>query len=230
MTLIKIAPSQTLSGATQEGSVHVDPAHQALLQERALRVAEARALNSQRTEIQGTDISTVPWPDQPHYGWDHHKHTQEMTHHILLVLKSDGVEVSDRDLLVAKTAALYHDLGRARPWQYADTHADLSARLADSVMRAHPETASYRDEVCRLISMHRLPLPDSKAPVPPPRDPRLVALWDADCLESARFFSGPDAERTEGFRLMCFSFGQLITPWARLLEVQRRYRDRRGGG
>lgn len=207
MTLIKIAPSRTASGATSEGSAPQDALQRALAQERALRIAEAQAHNSQRTEIQGTDISRVPWPEVEHFGWEHHNFTSQLVGYMLAAEKP-------RDLTIAKTAALYHDLGRARPWQYVEYCAELSARLADTVMRAHPETASYRDDVCRLIALHGTT----------PEGPLAIALHDADLLEAARFAPGTPS----GLQAMKLAYARLLTPWARDVETQRRWREKRG--
>jgi len=117
--------------------------------------------------------------------------------------------------------AMFHDLGRTRPWQAQDDHAALSAARADEAMRNHPTAwneANVRDEVCRLIAQHSLK-------GPPPSDKRLIALWEADCWESVRL-----APRTrEGVVVMEERLAMCITPWGRDEENQRKWRDHVGG-
>ena len=75
-----------------------------------------------------------------------------------------------------------------------------------------------RDGVCRLIAQHSLG-------GAPPTDPRLVAVWDADCFESVRLAPGT----REGTVVKNRRLAKCITNWAQQEENQRTWRDHRGG-
>jgi hypothetical protein len=133
-----------------------------------------------------------------------------------------------RDFDVIKTAGLLHDLGRTTPWQAANVgHASRGAVIANRVF--HDDAKAWGDQgfaadVCQLIATHRLPPVGGADDVPRPTDPRLIALWDAECYEAARFVPNTP----EGGKILAARMKMCITPWAREVGNQKRWRVYRG--
>ncbi len=189
--------------------------------EATTRAALTGNLRSQVTPTEaGIDLSTVPWPqkeDEP-YGYYHGKWTAQLAVHIAETLP----DVKPEDLRVLRTAALLHDIGRREDWRKPDPgHAQRSAALADELMKRTEWWAqsALRERVCRTIATHTLE-------GPPPGDPILISLWDAECLESARL--GPKTKA--GASILAARTARVLTPWAKNPEHQRRWRDMRGWG
>ena len=182
----------------------------------------AAAANTRRLAVGARDLRHVTWPTVDYYGHDHGKNTSELALHLAQVLKDDdGTRIAEHDLHIIKAAAYFHDLGRTMPWNMPDTdHRARSAELAAKAMASDSENwvpQSAREGVCRLIMIHTL---DG----PPPSDPRLVVLWDAECLEAARIMPNT----AEGWQHMESRYAKLLTPWARDPSIQRRWRAHRG--
>ncbi len=189
---------------------------------RAFEGAAHQAKKHVTPEEAGIDIRTIVWPSEKkpgvldEYDFYHHKWTTHLAIHI-----AEGFEtpLSPRELKVLRSAAMLHDLGREEGWRSQDPHhAERSARLAHDHMIKTPLWADRElvNEVCTLIKQHSL----SRAPT----SPMLLALHDAECFESARL--APST--MDGIQNMAKRMDQCITPWARLLEHQRRWRDMRG--
>lgn len=152
------------------------------------------------------------------YGVDH---ATQMSQLAVIIAKHLGV-TDPVDIKIVEGAGMFHDLGRTRPWQYEDNHAELSARRAEEAMRNDPALWSedrVREGVCHLILQHSL------AAATRPTDARLIALWDADCFESVRLAPGT----REGVSVMNRRLDMCITKWAREPENQARWRQHRGG-
>ncbi len=195
---------------------------QALAERRQSALTRAAVNGNLRGQITpqeaGVDLSTITWPSLPEYDYMHGKWTSQLAVHIAQTIP----DVRAEDLQVVRTAGLLHDLGRREDWRKPDPgHNTRSAALADEVMKKTGwwAKAELRERVCRAIATHTLE-------GPPPADPVLVALWDAECLESARL-----APRTsEGIKILKARTERVITPWAKNPEHQRRWRDMRGWG
>lgn len=182
----------------------------------------AQAMGTRRLAVGARDLRHVVWPSVPFYGHDHGKNTSELALHLAQVLKdADGTRIGEHDLHVIKGVAYFHDLGRTKPWNQPDPdHHQRSAELAAKAMASDSENwvpQSAREEVCKVIMAHTL---DG----PPPSDPRLVVLWDAECLEAARIMPNT----AEGMQVMAERYSRLLTPWARDPSIQRRWREHRG--
>ncbi len=152
-----------------------------------------------------------------HYGYDHAKKTSELAVYI-----GQTLSLSDQELKIIHAAAFFHDIGRSEPWQRLDSgHNERSVTITAKLLLNDPAKWPHkqeRDDVCRLISLHTL------ASIDPPTDPRLQALWDADCFEGARF-----APRTpEGVKILAARMGQVCTPWGHNIDNQRKWRETRG--
>ncbi len=182
--------------------------------ERLFRAAEQNQIRS--GEIKGAqDLEKITWPKTPHYGFDHAKQTSQLAVHI-----GQTLNLSAREIDVLKAAATFHDFGRTKSWQEEEPgHAIESARLAHEYMHKSQSwgDGDFINAVCRVIERHSLK-------GIPPSEPMLVALWDAECFEAARF--APDTE--EGEQICHARFARVITPWAKLQEHQRRWKKYRG--
>lgn len=169
------------------------------------------------------DLSRINFPDRvdpvllKDYGYQHHSETAKLAHRV-----GEFLGLSEHDLSVVKNAGMLHDLGRRTPWPGVDPgHQERSAQMADEAMRNDPiiwGDGKKRFDVCWVIANHRM---DGPAP---PTDPRLVALWDAECYEACRFAVGT----REGIQAMKAGFERVITAWAKHEEYQRRWRAHRG--
>ncbi len=194
--------------------------------------------NPSQDEFLRPDISRIIWPDErddegkpltlrdgnkrkemAQYGYDHGAQTAQLA---VVIAKHLGVS-SATELKIVEGAARFHDLGRSRPWQYRESHNQLSAIRAAEVMHNDPglwASGEVRDGIGRLIMQHGL----DGAP-PSLGDKMRVALWDADCFESVRLAPGT----REGVVIMNERMALCVTPWAKKEENQRKWRDHRGG-
>lgn len=170
------------------------------------------------------DTRHVVWPEVPYYGFDHGNQTSRLAVYIAERMQDAGeAKFRDNDIHLIKAVGFYHDLGRTRPWNLADDHHARSAQLAGAAMAGDAENwvpHHVRDEVCQVIqNSHSVGDEDT-----PPSDPRLIALWDAECLEAARF----EPNTLEGMQVIDRRFARILTPWARLAETKNRWKAHRG--
>lgn len=192
--------------------------------ERRVNTAQARSI---MTEMPGTtDLSSVPFPERANpalkdFGFKHHSDVAKLSYHI-----GSWLGLPEPVLTAVKGAGMLHDLGRSVPWAPGAPrdpgHHERSAHLADEVMRKDLVfwgARELRDEICWLIS-------NSKLDGPAPTDKRLIALWDAECFEQARFA----VNTREGAESMRAGFERCVTPWAQLKEHQQTWRAEKGWG
>lgn len=196
------------------------------------------AVNQQRVgDIFGaSDLSKIDWPTQEYYGWDHARDVSQLAVHIA---QGRTDLLTAKDIEIVKAAGLFHDLGREEGWTSpAPGHRHRSAELARKLMKEDAQ-AWFRvdliDDVCRMITEHTMPHVDSEgrlrddtgAVIDAPRlptDPRLQCLWDAESYEGMRFMPGT----WEGSVVLKARLAHLATPWARIPDHQRRWRERKG--
>ena len=195
------------------------------------------AVNQQRVgDIFGaSDLSKIDWPEQPYYGWEHARDTSQLAVHIA---QGRTNVLTDRDIEIIKAAGLFHDLGREEGWKHpAPGHRHKSAELARKLMKEDAQAwfrSDLIDDVCRMIVDHVMPHVDAEGRlrdeqgnvVEPtlPTDPRLQCLWDAESYEGMRFEPGT----WEGSVVLKARLAHLATPWARIADHQRRWRERKG--
>lgn len=189
--------------------------------------------NVQSTDNDGVQtLFNVPWPEHPLFGADHAKWTTKLAERILFaVFQQRGMpEPSEQEVNIIKGAAMFHDLGRSlkpdQNWRQREPgHNKRSADLAEKVLLADDNWRFKQNthrEICKLILAHELPplgVDDKKRPT----DPFLIALWDAECLESSRF----DPNTESGLLITKERFGQVISGWAQLPEHRQRWRNER---
>lgn len=199
-----------------------------LAEQREAHLAErqAAAIAGAKGALGMRDLRHVTWPTVEHYGHDHGKQVCQLAMHLAQTLRDGGgshADFSERDLHIIKGVAYFHDLGRTLPWTQKDEgHRERSAELAAKAMALDTEKwvpAHLQEDVCRVIVHHHV---DDDGP--PPTDPRMIVLWDAECLDAARF--APNTP--EGLEVMARRFNRLITPWARDPSIQRRWKEHRG--
>jgi hypothetical protein len=211
---------------------------------RADAVMRGVAANQQRVgDIMGaSDLSKIDWPTQEHYGWEHARDVSQLAVHIAQGGRATvgcDVDLTANDIEVIKAAGLFHDLGREEEWSKpAPGHRFASAERARKLMVEDAQNWFRRDlidDVCRLITQHALPhvdadglLRDEKGVVleapPIPTDPRLRCLWDAEAFEGMRFAPGT----WQGATVLKARLAHLATPWAKVPEHQRRWREKKG--
>lgn len=159
-----------------------------------------------------SNLLNVVFPSLEHFGPDHGRNTSQLACYIAEV---EGV-TDGTELEIVKAAGLLHDVGRTKPWQVSDKDAPRrSAELADRFIRSDANGArmpQVREAVCRLVAQY-----DPEGP--PPRDPLVQALWDADHLEAARFA----ANTTQGKQIVDASFRALTTPFGRSDLTKKRW-------
>lgn len=213
-------------------------------EQRADSIMRGVAANQQRVgDIMGaSDLSKVDWPEQAYYGWEHARDTSQLAVHIAqggkATIGSDA-DMTNNDIEVLKAAALFHDLGRTEEWtKPSPGHRFASAERARKLMVEDAQAWFRRDlidDVCRLITQHAMPSvdPDGRlrdeqgrvVDVPQlPTDPLLRCLWDAESFEGMRFAPGT----WEGSVVLKARLAHLTTPWARVPEHQRRWREKKG--
>jgi hypothetical protein len=161
-------------------------------------VTQDRALNSvfhqasSNSQVMGVmqefDLRDLVFPgsqlgDDPsiarHYGSDHALQTSLLAVECAKLL---GV-LKPEDQRVVRTVAYFHDYGRREPWTRPDPghnirSADETVRVLSGRVNGHGDR-DFIHEVARLIAAHD-PLGAK------PSDPRLLAVREADLLESAR--------------------------------------------
>lgn len=208
-------------------------------EQRADAIMRGVAANQQRVgDIFGAaDLSRIDWPTQEYYGWEHARDVSQLAVHIA----QGGIEghtLRADDIDVIKSVGLFHDLGRTEEWtKAAPGHRFASAERARKLMVEDAQAWFRRDlidDVCRLITLHTLPHVDAEGrprdekgdvvDVRVPTDPRLQCLWDAECFEGMRFAPGT----WEGSVRLRARLAHLATPWARNVEHQRRWREKKG--
>lgn len=178
-------------------------------------------------------LLNVPWPEHPLYGADHAKWTAKLAERILYsVFEQQGRgEPTEQELNVIRGAAMFHDLGRTlkadQDWQRPEPgHGVRSADIARSVMLMD-DLWRYRqnahDQICKIIAAHSMPMIGGRDDGKRPTDPFAIALWDAECLESARF----DPNTDTGLIITRERFNQTVSAWARLPEHRQRWRTER---
>jgi uncharacterized protein len=108
----------------------------------------------------------------PSHGWDHVERVRK------LALRIAAVEDADRT--VVELAAILHDIGRKEEDDSRGTvcHAEISARLARSILADEGFAADLADHVCACILSHRF------RKNRPPESLEARVLFDADKLDS----------------------------------------------
>jgi hypothetical protein len=213
-------------------------------EQRADGIMRGIAANQQRVgDIMGAaDLSKIDWPTQPHYGWEHARDVSQLAVHIAQGGRATvgcDVDLTATDIEVIKAAGLFHDLGREEAWtKPSPGHRFASAERARKLMLEDAQAWFRRDlidDVCRLITEHVMPSVDADgrlhdetgAVIDAPRiptDPRLRCLWDAESYEGMRFAPGT----WEGSVILKARLAHLTTPWAKITEHQRRWREKKG--
>jgi class 3 adenylate cyclase/ligand-binding sensor domain-containing protein len=95
------------------------------------------------------------------------KHTIDVVTQVELIGRSEGI--SDLDILVLKTAALFHDMGHLVNY---DTHEEESVKLAKKILPEYKYTTSQIEQICRLIMVTHMP--------PQPKNLLEEIMCDAD--------------------------------------------------
>jgi hypothetical protein len=213
-----------MSGFNFKDLARQNPNEARRLAEAGERQMQRAATRSIMTDMPGvSDLSGVPFPERANpalkdYGFKHHSDVAKLTYRI-----GQFLDLPETVLTPLKGAGMFHDLGRSVPWGSEDPgHRERSAVLAEAAMRQDPQfwgDRATREEVCWLIANHRL-----GAGVTPPTDKRLIALWDAECFEQARFAVGT----REGAQCMKSGFERCLTAWAQLPEHQQTWRHEKG--
>jgi len=80
------------------------------------------------------------------------KHTIDVVTQVELIGRSE--EVSDLDILILKTAALFHDMGHLINY---DTHEEESVKLAKKILPEYKYTNSQVTQICELILVTQMP-------------------------------------------------------------------------
>ena len=201
------------------------------------RTAESNVVSHQNDG--GQILTDVPWPEHALFGADHGKWTAKLAERILCsVFEQFGRgEPTEHELNTIRGAALFHDLGRGlkpdQSWRVPEPgHQQRSADIAARVLLTDPNWRFKQNthaHILQLIAGHRLPVLGgsgggaSGKPVQPPTDPFMVALWDAECLESARF----DPNTEQGLIITRERFNQTVSAWAKLPAHRQRWRAER---
>jgi HD superfamily phosphodiesterase len=95
------------------------------------------------------------------------KHTVDVVTQVELIGLGEGV--SDEDLLLLKTAALFHDTGHTISY---NNHEYFSTLVAREILPTYYFTTSQIDTICELIMATKLP--------PNPRNKLEEIMCDAD--------------------------------------------------
>lgn len=95
------------------------------------------------------------------------KHTVDVVTQVELIGLGEGV--TDEDLLLLKTAALFHDAGHAKSY---DDHESMSCVNAREILPEYYYTTSQIDTICELIMATKLP--------PKPQNRLEEIMCDAD--------------------------------------------------
>lgn len=213
-------------------------------EQRADGIMRGVAANQQRVGdiIGAADLSRIEWPEQPYYGWEHARDVSQLAVHIAQGGRATvgcDADLTNNDIDVIKAAGLFHDLGRTEEWtKPAPGHRFASAERARKLMLEDAQAWFRRDlidDVCRLITLHVMPAVDPDGNLRDeqgrviahpelPADPRLRCLWDAEAYEGMRFAPGT----WEGSVILKARLAHLATPWAKITEHQRRWREKKG--
>ena len=95
------------------------------------------------------------------------KHTIDVVTEVELIGRSEGV--SDEEMLILKTAALFHDSGHLINY---DTHEEESTKLAKKILPEYQYSAEQIERICRLILATQMP--------PEPKNLLEEIMCDAD--------------------------------------------------
>jgi len=221
---------ELMQGAGAMNRIHAE--------QRADSIMRGVAANQQRVgDIFGaSDLSKIDWPEQPYYGWEHARDVSQLAVHIA---QGRTDLLTAKDIEIVKAAGLFHDLGRSEDWtKPAPGHRHRSAELARKLMKEDAQAwfrSDLIDDVCRMIIEHTMPHVDAEGRLRDeagavleapklPTDPRLQCLWDAEAYEGMRFEPGT----WEGSVVLKARLAHLATPWARIPDHQRRWRERKG--
>lgn len=181
----------------------------------ARAIADAEKNKQEVGALSEYDMRDLDFPLVPLYGHDHAFQTSMLAANI-----AESLSLPPKDVLIARTAAYFHDYRRAEEWFREDpNHALRSAEEAERVLRRRGEDASVVEEVCRLIARHRV-----GNGFDPQGDPRAKALHDADALEAARFEPGTP----RGARLFKERTANLFTEYAKRRDVREVWLSFRG--
>ncbi|MDX9697765.1 MAG: adenylate/guanylate cyclase domain-containing protein, partial [Bacteroidales bacterium] len=95
------------------------------------------------------------------------KHTIDVVTQVELIGRSE--KISDEDMLLLKTAALFHDMGHLIDY---DTHEEESVKLAKKILPAYHYNEKQIEQIARLIMCTQMP--------PEPKDVLEEIMCDAD--------------------------------------------------
>jgi len=95
------------------------------------------------------------------------KHTIDVVTQVELIGRSE--KISDEDMLLLKTAALFHDMGHLIDY---DTHEEESVKLARKILPAYHYNEKQIEQIARLILCTQMP--------PEPKDLLEEIMCDAD--------------------------------------------------
>ena len=95
------------------------------------------------------------------------KHTIDVVTQVELIGRSEGI--NDEDMLILKTAALFHDMGHLINY---DTHEEESVKLAKKILPEYHYADKQIEQICRLIMVTQLP--------PEPKNLLEEIMCDAD--------------------------------------------------
>ena len=95
------------------------------------------------------------------------KHTIDVVTQVELIGRSEGV--SHEDMLILKTAALFHDMGHLINY---DTHEEEGVRMAKKILPKYQYSKIQIEKICRLIEVTQMP--------PEPKNLLEEIMCDAD--------------------------------------------------
>ncbi len=95
------------------------------------------------------------------------KHTIDVVTQVELIGRSEGV--SDEEMLLLKTAALFHDMGHLINY---DTHEEEGVRMAKKILPKYQYSKTQIEKICRLIEVTQMP--------PEPKNLLEEIMCDAD--------------------------------------------------
>jgi class 3 adenylate cyclase len=95
------------------------------------------------------------------------KHTIDVVTQVELIGRSEGV--SEEDMLILKSAALFHDIGHLINY---DTHEEEGVRMARKILPKYQYSPKQIEKICRLIMVTQMP--------PQPQDLLEEIMCDAD--------------------------------------------------
>jgi class 3 adenylate cyclase/ligand-binding sensor domain-containing protein len=80
------------------------------------------------------------------------KHTIDVVTQVELIGRAEGV--NDQEMLILKTAALFHDMGHLVNY---DTHEEESVKLAKKILPEYKYTSTQVRQICELITVTQMP-------------------------------------------------------------------------